>query len=238
MKLDILVLAAHPDDAELGCAGTIISHIAQGKKVGVVDYTRGELGTRGTPEKRLEEAKESSKLMGLTIRENLNFKDGFFVNDEKHQMAVIRAIRQYKPDIVLANAVSDRHPDHGKAAQLATDACFYSGLMKIESEVDGQTQEAWRPKAVYHYIQSRYIVPDIVVDISGFWQRKMEAVLAYKSQFHNPDSNEPGTFISSPEFLLKLEARAKELGHAIGVEYGEGYTNERYPGVKDLSTLL
>ena len=238
MKLDILVLAAHPDDAELGCAGTIISHIAQGKKVGVVDYTRGELGTRGTSEKRLEEAKESSELMGLTIRENLNFKDGFFVNDEKHQMAVIRAIRQYKPDIVLANAVSDRHPDHGKAAQLATDACFYSGLMKIESEFDGQTQEAWRPKAVYHYIQSRYIVPDIVVDISGFWQRKMEAVLAYKSQFHNPNSNEPGTFISSPEFLHMLEARAKDFGHSIGVEYGEGYTNERCPGIKDLTTLL
>jgi len=238
MKLDILVLAAHPDDAELGCAGTIISHLTRGKKVGVVDYTRGELGTKGTPEKRLEEARVSSELMGLTIRENLNFKDGFFVNDKTHQMAVIKAIRQYKPDIVLANAISDRHPDHGKAAQLATDACFYSGLMKIKSEVDGQMQEAWRPKAVYHYIQSRYIVPDIVVDISGFWQRKMDAVLAYKSQFYNPNSNEPDTFISSPEFLLQLEARAKELGHAIGAEYGEGYTIERYPGIKDLSALL
>jgi len=177
-------------------------------------------------------------LMGLTIRENLNFKDGFFVNDKTHQMAVIKAIRKYKPDIVLANAISDRHPDHGKAAQLATDACFYSGLMKIRSEVDGQMQEAWRPKAVYHYIQSRYIVPDIVVDISGFWQRKMEAVLAYESQFYNPNSNEPDTFISSPEFLLQLEARAKEFGHAIGAEYGEGYTIERYPGIKDLSALL
>jgi len=238
MKLDILVLAAHPDDAELGCAGTIISHLTRGKKVGVVDYTRGELGTKGTPEKRLEEARVSSELMGLTIRENLNFKDGFFVNDKTHQMAVIKAIRKYKPDIVLANAISDRHPDHGKAAQLATDACFYSGLMKIRSEVDGQMQEAWRPKAVYHYIQSRYIVPDIVVDISGFWQRKMEAVLAYKSQFYNPNSNEPDTFISSPEFLLQLEARAKEFGHAIGAEYGEGYTIERYPGIKDLCALL
>jgi len=238
MKLDILVLAAHPDDAELGCAGTIISHLSQGKKVGVVDFSRGELGTRGTPEKRLEEAKVSSEIMGLTIRENLNFKDGFFLNDETHQMAVIKAIRLYKPEIVLANATSDRHPDHGKAAQLATDACYYSGLMKIESELDGQIQEAWRPKVVYHYIQSRYIVPDIVVDISSFWQRKMEAVLAYKSQFHNPDNDEPGTFISSPEFLHMLEARAKDFGHSIGVEYGEGYTNERCPGIKDLTTLL
>ncbi len=238
MKLDILVLAAHPDDAELGCAGTIISHLSQGKKVGVVDFTRGELGTRGTPEKRLEEAKVSSEIMGLTIRENLNFKDGFFLNDETHQMAAIRAIRHYQPEIVLANAASDRHPDHGKAAQLATDACYYSGLMKIESELDGQIQEAWRPKVVYHYIQSRYIVPDIVVDISSFWQRKMEAVLAYKSQFHNPDNDEPGTFISSPEFLHMLEARAKDFGHSIGVEYGEGYTNERCPGIKDLTTLL
>ncbi len=238
MKLDILVLAAHPDDAELGCAGTIISHVNQGKKVGVVDFTKGELGTRGTPEKRLEEAKVSSELMGLTIRENLNFKDGFFVNDVSHQMAVIKTIRRYKPDIVLANAISDRHPDHGKAAQLATDACFYSGLMKIESEMDGQMQEAWRPKTVYHYIQSRYIIPDIVVDISGYWQRKMEAVLAFKSQFHDPNNDTPDTFISSPEFLLMLEARAKEFGHSIGAEYGEGFTVERYPGIKDLSSLI
>lgn len=239
MKLDILVLAAHPDDAELGCAGTIVKHLAIDKKVGIVDLTRGELGTRGTVELRAAEAEESSKIMGLTVRENLGLPDGFFQNDQEHQLAVIRAVRKYRPDIVLTNAVNDRHSDHGKGASLAYDSCFLSGLAKIETKDDsGVKQEAWRPKGVYHFIQSQYIQPDFVVDISAQWETKVKAIKAFKSQFFDPSSKEPQTYISSPEFLRMVEARAIELGHGIGAQYGEGFTVRRVPGVNNLFDLI
>jgi len=238
MKLDILVFAAHPDDAEISCSGTIVSHIAQGKKVGVIDFTMGEMGTRGNAELRMKEAEESARIMGLSVRENLGFRDVFFRNDEEHQMAVIRAIRKYRPDIVLANAIEDRHVDHGKGALLARDACFMSGLAKIKTVFENKDQEPWRPRAVYHYIQNNYIKPDFVVDITGFWEKKIAAIKAFKSQFYDPESEEPETFISQPGFLDFLECRARELGHAIGVRYGEGFTANRLVGVNDLSNLL
>src|SRR5688572_21717442 len=239
MKLDILVLAAHPDDAELGCGGTIANHVKMGHKVGVVDFTRGELGTRGTTETRAQEAAESSKILGLSVRENLGLPDGFFKNDKEHQLAVIGAIRRYQPEIVLANAIYDRHSDHGKGASLAYDSCFLSGLAKIETrDEEHKKQEAWRPKAVYHYIQSLFIEPDFVVDISEHWDTKINAVKAYKTQFFDPKSSEPQTYISSPEFLRMIESRAIEFGHAIGTKYGEGFTVRRYPGVKSLLDLI
>lgn len=239
MKLDILVLAAHPDDAELGCGGTIAKHVRLGHKVGVVDFTRGELGTRGTTETRSSESAESSKILGLSVRENLGLPDGFFKNDKEHQMAVIQAIRRYQPEIVLGNAVYDRHSDHGKGASLAYDSCFLSGLAKIETKDEhGKRQEAWRPKTVYHYIQSQFIEPDFVVDISEHWDLKIASVKAYKTQFFDPKSTEPQTYISSPDFLRMVESRAIELGHAIGVKYGEGFTVRRYPGVKSLLDLI
>lgn len=238
MKLDIAVLAAHPDDVELGCGGTVAKHIAQGLKVGIIDFTRGELGTRGTPELRAQEAADAAKILGVSVRENLGLKDGFFQNDAEHQLKVIRAIRQYKPRIVLANAVHDRHVDHGKGASLANDACFLSGLAKIET-FDGQgvKQEPWRPTAVYHYIQSYYLKPDFVVDISGFWDVKLKAIMAFKSQFYDPNSKEPATFISDPGFLRMMESRAQELGHSIGVQHGEGFTVARTPGINSLFDL-
>ncbi len=238
MKLDILVLASHPDDAELGCGGTIARHVAAGKKAGIVDLTRGELGTRGTPQTRDEEAKTSATILGLAVRENLNFRDGFFSNDEAHQLKVIQAIRKYQPEIVLANAIYDRHPDHGKGSDLAFDSCFYSGLSKIETNDNGRVQPAWRPKALYHYIQSQLIKPDFIVDISAYWQKKMESVKAYKSQFYDPASKEPETFISSEGFMKLLEARGVELGHSIGVQYGEGFTVRRTVGVHSLTDLI
>ena len=239
MKLDILVLAAHPDDAELGCGGTIARHVKAGYKVGVADFTLGELGTRGTPQMRKAEAAESAKLLGLTLRTNLNLPDGFFQNDEEHQRAVVKVIRQYQPEIVLANAMVDRHPDHGKGADLAYTACFLSGLGKVDTSDDsGSKQKPWRPKVVYHYIQSHFNAPDFVVDISNEWEQKMAAVKAFKSQFFDPSSKEPQTFISTPEFLKLLEARAIELGHNIGVKYGEGFVARRWVGVKSLFDLI
>ena len=233
MKLDILVLAAHPDDAEISCGGTIAKHVSLGHKVGIVDLTRGELGTRGTPEIRAEEAAEGAKILGVEIRENLGLKDGFFQNDPQHQLAVIRAIRKFKPDIVLANAVYDRHIDHGKGASLGYDACFLSGLVKIETINDeGKKQAPWRPTAVYHYIQSQFIEPDFIVDISDFMDTKMRSIRAFKTQFYDPQSQEPETYISNPGFLKMLEARATEFGHAIGTKFGEGFTVRRYPGDK------
>ncbi|MCU0323839.1 MAG: bacillithiol biosynthesis deacetylase BshB1 [Spirosomaceae bacterium] len=238
-KLDILVMAAHPDDAELGCSGTIASHIAQGKKVGIVDFTRGELGTRGTPEIRLAESADATKIMGIHARENLEFRDAFFRNDEDHQMKLIQVIRRYQPEIVLANAVEDRHPDHGKGAALAIDACFFSGLRMIPTfEKDGTPQTAWRPKALYHYIQDRYIKPDFVVDITAFWDIKEAAIRAFKSQFYDPNSTEPQSYLSSPEFLEFVESRAKELGHQIGTKYGEGFTKSKMMGVSNLFDLM
>jgi N-acetylglucosamine malate deacetylase 1 len=237
MKLDILVFSAHPDDAELGCGGTIAKHVSLGYKVGVVDLTGGELGTRGTAQTRDQEAKDSAKILGLSVRENLNLRDGFFKNDEEHQLKLIQAIRKYQPEIVLANAVHDRHPDHGKGAALAFDSCFLSGLIKIETHEGGKVQQAWRPKHLYHYIQSQLIVPDFVVDISLHWQIKMDSIKAFKSQFFDPASSEPETFISKPSFLTFLEARAKEFGHSINVEFAEGFTTANRIGVDDLFRL-
>jgi bacillithiol biosynthesis deacetylase BshB1 len=239
MKLDILVLAAHPDDAELGCGGTILHHVSLGHKVGVVDFTQGELGTRGTVQTREQEAAASAKILGLSVRENLKLADGFFKNDEAHQRKVIQAIRKYQPEIVLANAVYDRHSDHGRAAELASDSCFLSGLAKIETfDEQGIPQKPWRPKVVYHYIQSLFIEPDFVMDVSAHWPKKVEAIKAFKTQFYDPSSSEPQTYISSPDFLRMIESRGVELGHAIGVKYAEGFTVKRYPGVKNLLDLL
>ncbi|WP_026951705.1 bacillithiol biosynthesis deacetylase BshB1 [Algoriphagus mannitolivorans] len=237
MKLDILVIAAHPDDAELACSGTIAAQVAKGYKVGIVDLTQGEMGTRGTPEIRLQESAEAAKILGLCARENLAFKDIYFKDDETHQHELIKIIRKYQPEIVLANAVTDRHPDHGKGGSLATNACFMSGLRKIETHLDGVNQEAWRPKFVYHYIQNNYIEPDFIVDISDYWDTKIASIMAFKSQFFDPSSQEPASFISSPEFLPFIESRARELGHRIMSKYGEGFTVERFIGVHDLFDL-
>jgi N-acetylglucosamine malate deacetylase 1 len=239
MKLDILVLAAHPDDAELGCGGTIVKHVSMGYKVGIVDLTRGELGTRGTPETRKTEAEDAARIQGVVVRENLGLRDGFFQNDPEHQLAVVKAIRKYQPDIVLANAVNDRHIDHGKGASLAYDACFLSGLIKIQTIDDkGNPQLPWRPSNFYHYIQSHFIEPDFVVDISDLWETKINAIKAFKTQFHNPDSDEPETYISKPGFLKMVEARAVEFGHVVGTQYGEGFTVRRYPGINSLFDLI
>jgi bacillithiol biosynthesis deacetylase BshB1 len=223
MKLDILVMAAHPDDAELSCSGTILKHIAAGKKVGIVDFTRGELGTRGTPEIRLQESADATKILGLHARENLGIRDGFFSNDEETQLKLIEVIRKYQPEVVLANALEDRHPDHGKGAQLAIDACFLSGLRQIKTG----DLPAWRPTQLYHYIQDRYLEPDFVVDISAHWDQKESAIRAFKSQFFDPSSTDPASYISSPDFLHFIQARAMEMGHKIGVKYGEGFQSQK-----------
>ena len=237
MKLDILVFAVHPDDAELGCSGTILKHIAEGKKVGIVDFTRGELGTRGTAATRDEEAKDSAAILGLHVRENLRFKDGFFKNDEAHQLEVIKMVRKYQPEIILTNALHDRHPDHGRAGDLANDAIFLSGLIKIETHIDGAKQQAWRPRLVLQYIQDRYIEPDIIIDISDFIDQKTACIRAFKTQFDNPNSNEPQTYISSPEFLEAVIGRSREFGKSIGAMYGEGFTARKLLGVDSLFSL-
>lgn len=237
MKLDILAFGAHPDDVELGCAGTILKEISLGKKVGIVDLTRGELGTRGSAEIRDQEANAAAKILGVVARENLEMRDGFFVNDEKHQLEIIRMLRKYQPEIVLCNAIYDRHIDHGKGSKLVSDACFLSGLMKIETELDGEQQKAWRPKLVYHYIQWKNIEPDFVVDITGFTDKKIEAILAYSSQFYDPKSNEPESPISSKNFLESLNYRSRDLGRLAGVEHAEGFTVERYLAVNSLADL-
>lgn len=238
MKLDILAFGAHPDDVELGCGGTIAKEIALGKKVGIVDLTRGELGTRGSVEIRNQESASAAKILGVSIRENLDMRDGFFVNDEKHQLEIIKMIRKYQPEIVICNAIDDRHIDHGKGSKLVSDACFLSGLMKIETVADGGKQEAWRPKLVYHYIQWKNIEPDFVVDITGFSDKKTAAILAYGSQFYNPNTNEPETPIATKNFLESLNYRAQDLGRLIGTDYAEGFTVERYLAVNSLGDLM
>ncbi|EAR01160.1 bacillithiol biosynthesis deacetylase BshB1 [Maribacter sp. HTCC2170] len=240
MKLDILVFGAHPDDAELGAGATIAKEVAEGKKVGIVDLTRGELGTRGSAEIRDEEAKKAAKILGVAVRENLEFADGFFTNDRPHQMAIIRMLRKYQPEIVLCNAVDDRHIDHPKGSKLVSDACFLSGLMKIDTKMEGDDnwQEPWRPKQVYHYIQWKNLEPDFVVDVSGFIEKKIESILAYSSQFHDPKSQEPETPISSKNFLDSVNYRARDLGRLIGVQHAEGFTVERFLGVNNLSSLI
>ncbi len=238
-KLDILVIAVHPDDAELGCGGTILKHVSMGRRVGIVDLTRGELGTRGTPEKRCAEARDAAKILGLSIRENLGFRDGFFYNDENHQLRVVQSIRKYQPEIVISNALYDRHPDHGRAGDLINDAAFLAGLRKIETFDDGESQIPHRPRMILQLIQDYYIKPDIVVDVSDHWEDKIKAIKAFQSQFHNERyaANEPETYISRPDFLEYIEGRAREYGKYIGVKHAEGFTCRRLLGVDDLFAL-
>ena len=238
MKLDILAIGAHPDDVELGCAATLAKEISLGKKVGILDLTRGELGTRGSAEIRDQEAAAAAALLGVEVRENLAFADGFFVNDKKHQLAVIEIIRKYQPDIVLCNAIDDRHIDHGKGSKLVSDACFLSGLRRIETTVAGSNQKAWRPKQVYHYIQWKNITPDFVIDVSGFIDQKLAAVKAYSSQLYDPNSKEPVSPITSKNFLDSIVYRAQDLGRLIGVDAAEGFTAERYVAVTKLDDLI
>lgn len=238
MKLDILAFGAHPDDVELSCSGTLAKEISRGKKVGVIDLTQGELGTRGTGQTRYEEATAAADVLGLSVRENLKFRDGFFVNDEAHQLDIIRKIRLYQPEVVFCNAVKDRHIDHGRGSGLVSQACFLSGLKKVETTHEGQQQEAWRPKIVYHYIQWLEIEPDVVVDISGFMEKKLASVEAYKTQFFDPKSKEPETPITSSNFYDSVTYRARNLGRIIGVDHAEGFTVERYPAVDSIFDLI
>ena len=238
IKLDILAIGAHPDDVELGCGATLAKEISKGKKVGILDLTRGELGTRGSAEIRDDESAKAATILGAVLRENLAFRDGFFANDELHQLEVIKMIRKFKPEIVLCNAIRDRHIDHGKGSSLVSDSCFLSGLIKIKTIVDGKTQEAWRPKQVYHYIQWENLKPDFVVDVTGFIDLKIEAVMAYGSQFYDPNSKEASSPISSKNFLESVSYRAKDLGRLIGKEYGEGFNADRFVGVDSLEDLI
>lgn len=240
MKLDILVFGAHPDDAELGAGATIAKAVAQGKKVGIIDLTRGELGTRGTAEIRDREAAMAGEILGLAMRENMEFADGFFTNDRTHQMALIREIRRFRPDVVLCNAIEDRHIDHARGSNLVSDACFLSGLVKVDTKAEGDDhwQEPWRPMQVYHYIQWKNLDPDFVVDVSGFIEKKMEAIHAYASQFYDPKSDEPDTPISSKNFTDSVIYRARDLGRLVGVEYAEGFTAERPVAVRNLDDLI
>ncbi len=238
MKLDILAFGAHPDDIELCCGATIAKEISLGKKVGIVDLTRGELGTRGSAELRDKEAADAAKILGVSVRENLGFADGFFVNDKKHQIEIIKMIRKYQPEIVLCNAIDDRHIDHPKGSKLVSDACFLSGLLKIETELNGAFQEKWRPEQVYHYIQWKNLEPDFAVDVTGFMETKIASVKAYSSQFYDPNSNEPETPITTKNFINSIEYRANDLGRLIGVESAEGFTTERYVAVESLGKLI
>lgn len=238
MKLDILFFGAHPDDVELGCGATIAKEVSLGKSVGIVDLTRGELGTRGTAAIRDEEAKNAATVLGVSIRENLRMRDGFFINDEAHQLEVIKMIRKYRPEIVICNAVEDRHIDHGKGSKLVSDSCFLSGLIKIETEIDGIDQAAWRPKLVYHYIQWKDLKPDFVVDVSGFMDKKVASLMEYKSQFYDANSNEPITPIATKNFKDSILYRAQDLGRLINSEYAEGFTVERYLAVNSLGDLV
>ncbi|WP_010256156.1 bacillithiol biosynthesis deacetylase BshB1 [Myroides injenensis] len=238
MKLDILAFGAHPDDVELGCGATIAKEVALGRKVGIVDLTRGELGTRGSAEIRHQEATDAANILGVSVRENLAFRDGFFINNEEHQLEIIKMIRKYRPEIVLCNAIDDRHIDHGKGSRLVSDACFLSGLRKIETTLDGEQQEEWRPKLVYHYIQWKNIEPDFVVDVTGYMDTKLKSVLAYGTQFFNEKSSEPTTPITSKNFLDSITYRAQDLGRLINKDFAEGFTVERYLAVNTLADLV
>ena len=238
MKIDVLAFGAHPDDVELGCGGTIAKLISEGKKVAIVDLTKGELGTRGTDQTRTLEAAEASDILGITARENLGMKDGFLTNSEEYQLRIVKMVRKYQPEIVFCNAIDDRHPDHAKAAKLVSDACFLSGLIKIETELEGKLQTAWRPKQVFHYIQWKNIEPDFVMDITGFLDKKIEACLAYKTQFYDPNSSEPMTPIATKDFLESLTYRAQDLGRLSGVEYAEGFTSEKLIAIKNFEGII
>ena len=238
VKLDILAFGAHPDDVELGCGGTVAKEVSKGKKVGIIDLTRGELGTRGSVDLRNQESKLASNILGLVLRENLNFKDGFFQNNESNQIEIIKVIRKYRPEIVLCNAEDDRHIDHPKAAELVSSACFLSGLRKIETIDNGKNQLEWRPKNVYHYIQWKNSSPDFLVDVSGFINIKLEAIKAYSSQFYDPNSNEPETPISTKNFIDNVINRSADLGRLIGVEHAEGFTSKKSLGINTLEDLI
>lgn len=241
MKLDVLAIGVHPDDVELGCSGTLINEIKNGKKAGILDLTRGELGTRGTPETRDAEAARAAEIIGVHVRENLKMADGFFKNDEEHQKKLIQAIRTYRPEVVLANTLDDRHPDHGRAGHLIADACFLSGLVKIETYNDkGELQEKWRPKMVLHYMQDWYHDPELLIDISDVFEQRMKSIEAYTTQFHTSGSETEGlqTYISTPDFLESIIARARLLGKRIGVKYAEGFTSTKKIGIRSLDALV
>lgn len=238
MKVDILAIGAHPDDVELGCGGTLAKLISEGKKVAIIDLTQGELGTRGTAETRKEEAKKAATILGISNRENLMMKDGFLVNSEEYQMRIVKAIRKYQPEIVFSNAIDDRHPDHAKGCKLVSDACFLSGLVKINTEINGENQLPWRPKHIFNYIQWKSVTPDFVLDISEFIDTKIEACLAYATQFYNPDSDEPVTPIATKDFLESLTYRAQDLGRLSGVSFAEGFTTEKLIALKNFDGLV
>lgn len=241
MKLFVLAIGVHPDDVELSCSGTLINEVKKGNAAGIVDLTAGELGTRGTAETRAQEAANAAAIMGLSARENLGMRDGFFKNDEEHQLKLIRAIRKYQPEVVLANILDDRHPDHGRAGKLIADSCFYAGLSKIETTGDdGKPQQRWRPKHVLHYIQDRFYEPDLVIDITDVFEQRMEAIKAYATQFHVASDSSKGTqtYISTPEFLEALISRSKLMGKRIGVKYAEGYVSQKAIGVRNLEDLI
>lgn len=237
-KVDLLAIAAHPDDVELGCSGTLLVHARMGKKIGIIDLTQGELGTRGTAETRRQEAEASGGVLHLDVRENLELPDGFFENSRDHRMAVIRAIRQYRPEIVLANAPEDRHPDHGRASQLIYDSCFLAGLTKIETELDGEKQNAWRPKQIFYFIQDRYLDPDFIVDISEVIDQKKEAILCYKTQFLAATDDAVQTYISTPKFFDSVIQRSEMMGKMIGVPYGEGFISPKKLGIRNFDDLI
>jgi bacillithiol biosynthesis deacetylase BshB1 len=241
MKLDILAIGVHPDDVELGCSGTILNEIKLGKKVGILDLTQGELGTRGTIDTRYTEAAAAAKILGVHMRDNLKMRDGFFRNDEEHQLQLIQAIRTYQPEVVIANILDDRHPDHGRAGHLIADACFLSGLIKIETAAaDGKPQPRWRPKYVLHYMQDWYHEPDVLIDISDVFEQRMKSVEVYTTQFFSGGTGdkEPQTYISSPDFLDSIIARARMLGKRIGVKYAEGFVSEKKIGIRNLDALI
>jgi bacillithiol biosynthesis deacetylase BshB1 len=241
MKLDLLAIGVHPDDVELGCSGTIINELKRGKKVAIVDLTQGELGTRGNIETRYQEAANAAKIMGVKTRENLKMRDGFFKNDEEHQLQLIKVIRKYQPDIVIGNILHDRHPDHGRAGQLISDACFLSGLVKIQTnDENGDVQPKWRPSYVLQFLQDRYQEPDVIIDITDAFEQRMEAIKAYTTQFFDPNDkgNEPQTYISSPDFLESIIGRARNLGKQIGVKYAEGFLTEKKIGIRNLDALI
>jgi bacillithiol biosynthesis deacetylase BshB1 len=239
MKLDVLAIGSHPDDVELGCSGTILKEVQRGKKVGIIDLTQGELGTRGTIETRYQEAAESAKILGITVRENLKMRDGFFQNDEEHQRKLITVLRKYQPEIVIGNILEDRHPDHGRAGWLIYDSCFLSGLRQVKThDEDGMEQVKWRPKMLLHYIQDRFYEPDIIIDVSDVWEKRLASIKAFKTQFYNPDLKEPQSYISSPDFLEAIISRARLLGKRIGVKYGEGFISKKSIGLNNLDAIV
>lgn len=238
MKLDLLVFAVHPDDAELSCGGILLTEKKNGKTTGVIDLTQGELGTRGTIETRKLEAAAAAKILQLDVRENLQMADGFFVNDEAHQRKIITTIRKYQPEIIFCNAPSDRHPDHGRSAQLVENAAFLSGLIKIETQIDGKLQTPWRPKYVFNFIQDKYLTPNFVIDISDVMDEKLASIKAYATQFNSPSLNEPQTYISTPDFLESIIYRAKMLGKMIGVKYGEGFISSKMIGLSNFDCFI